>query len=111
MPDANPEYEALSTDRTVQRYYESMSECNLLHNPAGTETLQEHQRRGSFYYFNWGRKAVGNGKTSGATRVQVNQQFTSSTPVENMNVLLFSVHRNDVSVTIKSGQTMGISIE
>lgn len=110
-PDANPEYDPLSTDRTVQRYYESMGESNMLSNPAGCETLQEHQRRGPFYYFNWGRKATANGKTSGATRVQINQQFQSSTPVENMNVLLMSVHRNDVSVTVKNGQTMGISIE
>lgn len=101
-PDADPEFSP-SVDRTVQRYYESMTEAGMITDPAGCETLAEHHRRGSFYYFNWLRSAK-----SGATRVQTNSQFLTGTDVSNMNILLFAISETSALITVKNGSVTAV---
>ena len=104
-PDADPEYDALSIDRTVQRYHESMVESDMFDNEAGCEKLAEHHRRGSFYYFNWNRSAK-----SGATRVQTNSQFTTGTDIANANILLFAISETSAEVTVRNGSVTNVNL-
>jgi hypothetical protein len=102
-PDADPEYVAGERDRTVERYYETQIDTGMMDDPAGTESLAEFQQRGPYYYFAWNRDS-----RDGATRVQVNQEFTEGTDVDNMNVLLFSVSETSLKCTIHNGDIVNI---
>ena len=102
-PDADPEFDALSVDRTVQRYYETMTESGMIYDPAGCEKLAEHHRRGSIYYFNWNRSSK-----SGATRVQTNSQFAAGTDITNANILLFSISETSAKISVKNGTVVSV---
>jgi hypothetical protein len=103
QPDADMSYVAGTTNRTVQRYQESMAECSMTDNPAGPETLNEHLRRGAFYYFNYNRP-----ENSGATRVQVNQQFNVGYDPTYTNVILFSISKTFATITVRNGVTVAV---
>jgi hypothetical protein len=86
-----------------ERYYQSLAECGMLYDPAGAEKLDEWMRRGPYYYFNWNRSS-----TSGATRVQVNQEFSDPDTATNGNVLLFSLSETSAVVTIRNGEITSV---
>ena len=103
-PDALPEYKSLETDRTMERYRETLDATGMSQNPAGAETLQDWQTRGPYYWFEWNRDS-----RDGSTRVQVNQEFlglnAGVTPNStNMNILLFSISTTSAQVTVRNGQ-------
>jgi hypothetical protein len=86
-----------------ERYYQSLAETGMLFDPAGSEKLDEWQRRGPYYYFNWNRASA-----SGATRVQVNQEFSTSDATTTGNVLLFSLSETSAVVTIRNGEITSV---
>lgn len=107
-PDALPEYKSLETDRTTERYRETMDSTGMSENPAGMETLQDWQTRGPYYYFDWERDS-----RDGSTRVQVNQEFlgldSAGTPNStNMNILLFSISTTSAQITIRNGAVVEV---
>lgn len=105
QPDADPKFTVDSVNRFTQRYRETLEECGLAQDPAGAETLAEWQRRGPYYYFNWNRNLQ-----SGATRVQVNQQFNNQDDIVNSNVLLFSISEHAAKVTVSNGNVVSVDM-
>jgi hypothetical protein len=106
--DATPECDDLGNPtrrlQVQERYYQSLAETGMLFDPAGAETLNEWQRRGPYYYFNWNRATA-----SGATRVQVNQEFNGgNTTVDNANVLLFSLSETSAVITVRNGEITSV---
>lgn len=86
-----------------ERYYQSLAETGMLFDPAGAETLNQWQRRGPYYYFNWNRST-----NSGATRVQVAQEFEGADAIANANVLLFSLSETSAVVTVRNGEITSV---
>ena len=108
QPDADPEYDTPSTLRVQEGYYKTQAETGMLYDEAGPERLSSWLRRGPFYYFNWNRDT-----SSGATRVQVSQQFNSQLSPANYiekyaNLLLFSVSETSAVITIRNGEITSV---
>ena len=104
-PDADPTFNS-TTDRTTQRYLESQLYTGSYFNEGGSETIQEYHKRGSYYYFAFPRDAA-----SRATRVVLNQEFTSLTDsdITNLRVLLFDHSRSVARITIDHG-VIGVDV-
>jgi hypothetical protein len=102
-PDADPvvdEGQAITGKfQITERYYETMAETGMMDDEAGPESIQEWIRRGPYYYFNWNRDS-----RSGATRVVVNQEFSSADSVTHGNVLLFSLSETSAEITVRNGE-------
>lgn len=108
--DADPQYKSLEVDRTVERYYESLDECGMLTNPAGSESLSDWQTRGPYHYFTWTRDS-----NDASTRVQVNSEFVSrNSPAEpnftHMNLLLFSIFTTSAKITVRNGEVSTVEL-
>lgn len=108
--DADPQYKSLEVDRTVERYYESLDECGMLHQDAGAETLSDWQTRGPYYFFNFKRDS-----NDGSTRCQVNSEFIGrNSPAElnstNMNLLLFSISTTSAKITVRNGEITTVEL-
>lgn len=108
--DADPSYKSLEVDRTCERYLETLDECGMLHDPAGSETLSEWQTRGPYHYFNFQRDS-----NDGSTRVQINSEFIGrNSSVEpnftNMNLLLFSLSTTSAKITVRNGEVVTIEL-
>jgi hypothetical protein len=86
-----------------ERYYQSLAETGMLFDEAGSETLNRWLRRGPYYYFNWNRSS-----SSGATRVQVNCEFSDPGAVTYGNMLLFSLSETSAVVTIRNGDITSV---
>jgi len=107
QPDANPEYDrdANSTvDRSTQRYYETYDSAGALWESAPPESYQEWTKRGRFYYFRWQKDG-----SDASTRVVVSSEMRDAT-VTHMNMLLFSVSRKAVQVTVKDGLVTEVTV-
>lgn len=91
------------TQQTQERYYQSLAETGMIFNDAGSESLETWQLRGPYYFFNWNRST-----NSGATRVQVNQEFSEPSSVTNGNVLLFSISETSAIVTVRNGDITSV---
>lgn len=102
-PDADPDYVSGVVDRTVERYYETYTECGMLTDTAGPETLEEWQQRGPYLWLNYPRDS-----RDGSTRVQVNQEFSDNAITTNGNILLFGISETSVKVTIADGNIIDI---
>ena len=104
--DATPRFDrsgALKTLQVQERYYQSLTETGMIFNDAGAESLEVWQQRGPYYFFNWNRST-----NSGATRVQVNQEFSQPESVTNGNVLLFSISETSAIVTVRNGDITSV---
>lgn len=105
--DATPECDDLANPArrlmVQERYYQSLSETGMLFDPAGAETLNQWQRKGPYYYFNWNRAT-----SSGATRVQVAQEFEGQDAIANANVLLFSLSETSAVVSVRNGEITSV---
>lgn len=105
--DATPENDDLATParrlQIQERYYQSLAETGMLFDPAGSETLNQWQRKGPYYYFNWNRAT-----SSGATRVQVSQEFEGADAIANANVLLFSLSETSAVITVRNGEITSV---
>lgn len=100
-PDADPSVTTTANTgkyEITERYYETMAETGLMYDDAGPESIQDWVRRGPYYYFNWNRDS-----RSGATRVVVNQEFSSQNAVDNGNVLLFAISETSAEITVRNG--------
>ena len=108
-PDADPRLDSdtggLPTGHfeLTERYYETQAETGMINDEAGPENLEEWLERGPYYYFNWNRDS-----RSGATRVVVNQEFSSAGAVSYGNVLLFSISETSAEITIRNGEIVDV---
>jgi len=105
-PDADPNITtSLSSGKfdLTERYYETESETGMLYDDAGPENIADWIQRGPYYYFNWNRDS-----RSGATRVVVNQEFSSADAVLYGNVLLFSLSETSAEITIRNGEIVDV---
>ena len=104
--DATPRFDRSGNPKILQvqeRYYQSLAETGMIFNDAGAESLEVWQTRGPYYFFNWNRST-----NSGATRVQVNQEFSEPSTVTNGNVLLFSISETSAIVTVRNGDITSV---
>jgi hypothetical protein len=77
-----------TTDWTTQGYIDSLLASGGYHDTGGSETLEEWQRRGAYYLFNWNKD-----KNDRSTRVGIN----------NLRMLLFSVSSQVAKIVINNG--------
>ena len=103
-PDADPSItQGLNNSpgffQLTERYYDTVAETGMMYDEAGPESIQDWIRRGPYYYFNWNRDS-----RSGATRVVVNQEFSSKASVDNGNVLLFAISETSAEITVRNGE-------
>lgn len=106
-PDADPEFKA-GTDRTTQRYIESLINSGNYGTSGSSETIQDYHNRGSYYHFEWPRDG-----TDRSTRVVVYNQFQGDggADVSNMNVLLFCHHKQVARVQVANGRVVDVQVE
>jgi hypothetical protein len=103
-PSSDPRYEFpvfLSNDNrdwTTQGYIDSLLASGGYHDTGGSETLEEWQRRGAYYLFNWNKD-----KHDRSTRVAVHTEFSSPLAISNTRMLLFSVASQVAKIVISNG--------
>ena len=102
-PDADPLFDA-DTDRTTQRYVDSVIAGGSFYSAGGCESIQDWQERGSYHMF---QTAKDGSDTS--TRVTVHSGFATA-DTANMRLLLFSHSRSTARVTIESGQVINVEV-
>ena len=100
-PDADPSF-VVGTDRTVQRYSDSLLQSGQYFREGGSETIDEFHERGSYYHFAWPRD--GRDRSS---RCQVNAQLSTGV---NARVLLFDHYKSICSVNVKDGRVVDVSL-
>lgn len=104
-PDADPTYTAVN-DYTTQRYAESLIYTGCMFDTGGGESLYEWHKRGAYYYFAWPRDG-----TDRSTRVNVHNQFATSTDTANMRMLLFSHSKQVARVRVVDGRVVQVDLE
>lgn len=104
-PDADPNFVA-GTDYTTQRYVDTQMNSGAMFDTGGAETIEEFHDRGSYYHFNWPRDG-----TDRSTRVNVHQQFQTSTDTSNMRLLLFSHSKQVARIQVQDGNVIDVQVE
>jgi hypothetical protein len=102
QPDADPQFVA-GTDRTTQRYMETILHSGSFFDSGGSETLEEYHERGSYYYFSWPRDG-----TDRSTRVNINAQLTNSA---NTRVLIFDHYKAVARIQISDGRVVDVQLD
>lgn len=101
--DADPSYIVTSAkDYTTQRYVDTLLQTGQYFQEGGSETIEEWQKRGPYYYFNWPRS--GDDRSS---RAQVNFQFSALT---SSRVLLFDHYRSIATIMVKGSRVVDVRI-
>jgi len=104
-PDADPAFDT-NTDRTTQRYMETMLYNGAVFDTGGAETIEEFHERGSYYYF-----AIPRDGTDRSTRVAIHSGFTGGADVANMRVLLFAHSKQVARVRVADGRVVDVQLE
>jgi hypothetical protein len=108
-PDADPTFN-IGTDRTVQRYVETMIENGAYFDHGGAETIEDFHKRGSYYYFAFSRDG-----TDRSTRVVVHSGFSNAFGTiltnTNTNCLLFAHSKQIGKITIQDGMVTDVQVE
>ena len=101
--DAETKFDA-TTDRTTQRYVESLMQSNAYSDTGGNETIAEFHSAGSYYH-----QKIYKDRSDGATRAVVYSGFSG---VDNANarVLVFDTHTIVAEVTISNGSIKNVSV-
>tara|TARA_B110000902_G_scaffold113995_1_gene134228 strand:+ start:6306 stop:7865 length:1560 start_codon:yes stop_codon:yes gene_type:complete len=102
-PDADPSFDA-DTDRTTQRYINSVISGGSYYSAGGCETIDDWHKRGSYHMF---QTAKDGSDTS--TRVTVHSGFGTA-DTANMRLLLFSHSRSTARITIESGSVINVEV-
>ena len=105
QPDADPSYVVgNASDYTTQRYIETITNSGGLFSEGGTESIQEHQKRGSIHHISCPKDG-----SDRSTRVVVNQQF--STDFANQaNVVLFSHSKSTAMISVVRGLVVDVQL-
>ncbi len=103
-PDADPSFD-VTTDRTTQRYLDSIIGSGTYFSEGGAETLAEWHERGSYYYFPTPKDG-----SDTSTRVSVHSGFAAGTDVANLRVLLFAHSRSTAQITVESGRVVSVEV-
>lgn len=104
-PDSDPGYVATATDRTTQRYIETILESGTYFDTGGAETVAEWKTRGQYYYFRVNRDG-----SSQDTRLTVNTQFSGG-DVSNLRMLVLSQFKRVVKVTVRNSRVVSVETE
>jgi hypothetical protein len=105
QPDADPAYVVGDAkDYTTQRYIESLLHSGSYFDAGGSETIQEWQARGPYYYFSWPRDG-----TDRSTRVNVNFQFGVASP--STRVLLFDHYKAVARIQVSDGRVVDVQVD
>ena len=101
--DADPEYlPGSAKDYTTQRYSDSLLQSGQYFQEGGSETIEEWQKRGPYYHFNWPRSGQDR-----STRAQVNFQFSTLT---SSRVLMFDWYRSIATIMVKNSRVVDVRI-
>lgn len=96
----------LSTDaRLVQQYHETHSQTGLGYNSCGPETYEDFKNAGLLLYTTWPRA------NSNATRLQINETFSSSRYQLSTNptdILVFTRFKRSFLVRVENGRVMRV---
>jgi hypothetical protein len=92
-------------DWTTQGYIESLLASGGYHDTGGSETLEEWQRRGAYYLFNWNKD-----KHDRSTRVAVHTEFSSALAINNTRMLLFSIASQVAKIEISNGYIADVQV-
>lgn len=110
-PSADPRYTerefigSSNTDCTTQGYIDSLLASGGYHDTGGSETLEEWQRRGAYYLFNWNKD-----KNDRSTRVAVHTEFSTAVGINNLRMLLFSVASQVAKIVINNGYITDVQV-
>ena len=104
-PDSSAAFN-VDTDRTAERYLDTMIESGAFFSEGGCETLREFQSRGTYYFFSYPKDG-----SDRSTRVQISNQFQSDADVSNMRVLLFDLYKSVCRVQMKDGAIVNVELE
>jgi hypothetical protein len=101
--DADPLFNS-TTDKTTQRYVESMMQSEAYYDHGGAESIQQYHTAGSYYHQN----TYKDGRDQ-STRVTVYSGL-SGTNLANGRVILFDHHTMLVEVEIENGAVKGVNV-
>lgn len=111
-PDADPAFVpsafgvAGQINKQTQRYVESLLASGSYHDTGGSESIEEWNRRGPYYLFNWSKD--GNDRS---TRVAVHHQFSDGDVSLHTRLLLFSISSQVAKVVISNGSVTDVQLE
>ena len=104
--DVDPNYDEKNfTDQTTQRYVDTMIQSGGAFDTGGSETLQEWQSNGAYYYNKIYRDA-----SDASTRLNLYTQFRNAIDPDNMRALVFDMHSSVARVTIHNGQVINVEL-
>jgi hypothetical protein len=103
--DSDPKFDA-TTDRTTQRYVESLMQSRAYHDTGGSESLSEFHDAGSYYH-----QKIYRPKGDGSTRCVVHSSFASAVDSKFAEVLLFDEYSIVAQVTLANGAIKEIVVE
>ena len=110
-PDADPAFVPAAfnvgqVNKQTQRYVESLLASGSFHDTGGSESIEEWNRRGPYYLFNWSKD--GNDRS---TRVSVHHQFASADVALHTRLLLFAISSQVAKVVISNGNVTDVQVE
>ena len=104
-PDADPSYVVgNASDYTTQRYIETITNSGGLFSEGGTESIQEHQKRGSIHHISCPKDG-----SDRSTRNVVNQQFSTDFSSQ-ANVILFSHSKSTAMISVVRGLVVDVQL-
>jgi hypothetical protein len=113
QPDASPEFVPQSggganggIDYTTQGYIRTQMNSGSYFDTGGSETLQEWQQRGAYYYYTISRDG-----TDRSTRLNVHSGFQAATDTGTVRLLMFDHSKQVAKVRVQSGRVVDVQLE
>jgi hypothetical protein len=89
-------------NRLIQRYRDNLSECNLLHNTAGGESIEDYLDRGLYILYSFEKD-----KNDLSTQVQLSLEFAEDVEAQS-NVFIAAVYDRMVEIVYQNGAVVNV---
>lgn len=92
-----------TTNQLQQRYFDTISESEMIHNVGGVESFEDYLERGVMVYYKYLKDA----NNQGATDVQLSANFGKNLP-DNTRLFLCALHTKMVEITTQRGLVINV---